>query len=490
MSSGILRRAFLGAAAVGAGSLGALAAGEKPAAEPGPAAPVAPGRAKVRIGKVYAGKARPGWPMASVDVAAEQKRFEEQLARLGPALADIEFIDCGLVMSEQEIAQAKEQLKDADGILLLQLTMGISGVIKSLADLGIPVVLFSEPYCGHEWHIIASLQKQGKRIDCWASSRFEDIPAAIRPIRAIRRLKDAKVLHVSQRPADPKYVEAMKAKFGTQIKSLGLPELEEAYKAVPAAAAAEDAEQWIRNAEKIVEPKKEEIVKASRMALALKNLVDADAADAITINCLGMGLIDRDMAYPCLGFARLNSIGLGGICEADLKSTMTHLVFNFLVGKPGFVTDPCFDYATSTILHAHCVAATHMDGPGTPGQPYFIRSHLEDNRGVVLQVKLRTGVRVSMARLIGDDIMLFSTGEAVDSPLVDRGCRTKLAVRVENPERFLENWSCGLHRVIFYGDHTRDIQRFCRFMNLRLLREGIDDLREVPGLEWNPSVHA
>jgi hypothetical protein len=56
--------------------------------------------------------------------------------------------------------------------------------------------------------------------------------------------------------------------------------------------------------------------------------------------------------------------------------------------------------------------------------------------------------------------------------------------------RFLENWSCGLHRVIFYGDHTRDVERFCRFMKIRILREGEGDLRDVPGLEWVPRIHA
>ena len=48
----------------------------------------------------------------------------------------------------------------------------------------------------------------------------------------------------------------------------------------------------------------------------------------------------------------------------------------------------------------------------------------------------------------------------------------------------------GLHRVVFYGDHTRDLQRFCHFIQVRLLREGIEDLRNVPGLEWEASVHA
>jgi hypothetical protein len=86
--------------------------------------------------------------------------------------------------------------------------------------------------------------------------------------------------------------------------------------------------------------------------------------------------------------------------------------------------------------------------------------------------------------------MLFSTGEAVDSPFVDRACRTKLTMKVENIDKFVENWSCGLHRVVFYGDHTRDVRRFCRFAKIRILTEGVDDLKDVPGLEWDTNVHA
>jgi hypothetical protein len=86
--------------------------------------------------------------------------------------------------------------------------------------------------------------------------------------------------------------------------------------------------------------------------------------------------------------------------------------------------------------------------------------------------------------------MLFSTGQIVGVPDTDRGCRTKIATKVKNAQKFLENWSCGLHRVVFYGDHTADVRRFCRLQQVRLLREGIDDLRDVPGLEWTPTVRA
>ncbi len=73
---------------------------------------------------------------------------------------------------------------------------------------------------------------------------------------------------------------------------------------------------------------------------------------------------------------------------------------------------------------------------------------------------------------------------------MDRGCRSKLTVRVEHPEKYLEGWSCGLHRVTFYGDHGLDLERFCRLMRIRLVHEGTDEVRDVPGLTWLPHVHA
>ena len=136
----------------------------------------------------------------------------------------------------------------------------------------------------------------------------------------------------------------------------------------------------------------------------------------ITINCLGMGLPDRGMGYPCLGFCRLNSMGLGGICEADLQSTMTHLIFNYLVGRPGFVNDPCFDYSNNTIPCADCVAATKMLGPDSdpplyhpqppPGQP-----HARCSRS-----KCPWARRFSMAKLVGNDLMLFSPARRSTAP--------------------------------------------------------------------------
>lgn len=489
MTTGISRRCFVKTAAAGVVSCGALAGlAERLMATTAQSKPGL--TSKVRIGKIYVGREHPGWPSSTVDVPAEMKRCEAELAKLGPRMSDVEFVNAGLVQDDPALAKAKAQFKGVDGILVMHLTMGIGAQLASLMELGIPVVLFSLPYTGHEWHTIASWQKQGKLIEVYPTSRFEDVLIAIRPFCALHRLKESRILHVNQGPADAAYCKAIKEKFGTDVQNVGLPELQKAYDNADRSEAMADCRRWLKEAKKVVEPTQDEVLKSSTMYIAMRDLLAQHEAVLVTMNCLGMNLIGRNMGYPCLGFVRLNNMGLVGVCEADLKSSMTHLIFSYLVGKPGFVTDPVFDLSTSSIIHAHCVAATQMEGPDTRPAAYHIRSHLEDGKGASLQVKMPIGKKLSMARLIGTDKILFATGDATDSPFVEWGCRTKLTMKVANPERFLENWSCGLHRVVFYGDHTQDVRRFCRFAQVRLLVEGVDDLQDVEGLEWQPHVHA
>jgi len=489
MKTEISRRCFLKSTAAGVVTCGALAGLAERLVAATPAPRLGP-TSKVRVGKIYFGREHPGWPASSVDVPAEMKRYESELAKLAPQLADVEFVNAGLVQEDAQLAKAKEQFKDVDGILVMQLTMHIGQQLQSLMELGIPIVVFGLPYTGHEWHTIASWQRQGKPIESYPTSRFEDVLIVIRPFRALHRLKEARILHVNHVPADAAYCKAIKDKFGTDIRNIGLPELQKAYETADQSEAMADCRRWVKEARKIVEPTKDDILKGSRMFIAMRNLLAEHEAVLVTMNCLGMNLMGRGMGYPCLGFVRLNNMGLGGVCEADLKSSMTHLIFSHLVGRPGFVTDPVFDLSTSSIIHAHCVAATQMEGPDTRPALYNIRSHLEDNKGASLQVKMPVGRKLTMARLIGTDKLLFSTGDAMDSPMVEWGCRTKLTMKVQNIERFLENWSCGLHRVVFYGDHTQDVHRFCRFAKVRVLHEGVDDLQNVDGLEWEPRVHA
>ena len=170
-------------------------------------------------------------------------------------------------------------------------------------------------------------------------------------------------------------------------------------------------------------------------------------------------------------------MGLGGICESDLRSAMTHIVFQGLSGRPGFISDPTIDESKNAAILAHCLGTTKMDGPAGPAAPYKLRSVMERREGVVTQVQMRLGQKVTQAKLIDTELLRYFTGEIIDTPVSlkdDRGCRTKITVRVDgDAEKLWKNWSHGLHRVTCYGDISRDLERFCRFKEIKMVNEAI-----------------
>ena len=151
---------------------------------------------------------------------------------------------------------------------------------------------------------------------------------------------------------------------------------------------------------------------------------------------------------------------------------MTFVMLQSLSGKPGFISDPTLDTSKSAIILAHCLGTRRMDGPDGPAHPYKLRTIMERQEGCVPQVKMRIGQKVTQAILVGTEKVLYFTGTIIETPDIDRGCRTKITVRVDGDiEKLWQNWSHGLHRVTCYGDLTADLKRFCRFSGLELINE-------------------
>jgi len=139
--------------------------------------------------------------------------------------------------------------------------------------------------------------------------------------------------------------------------------------------------------------------------------------------------------------------------------------------RPGFVSDPTFDTSRNEVIHAHCVAATCLRGVGGPPSPFIIRTHMEDEKGVSLQVEMPVRETVTVAKFAGPASCLVSTGEVTANLDDRRGCRTKIVTKVADARKMAEGYSGGLHRVLFYGDHTQAVERMGRLMGFRTIRE-------------------
>ena len=470
MAPNLKRRDFLKATAAGCAlCLGAphvLAAGA-------PSTLVSPGcrRSKVRVGKVYMGIPGALWPTPSMDIKAEMQRYEGEFARMKDQLYDVDFVVNELVTSPNEARNLKGKLKDVDGILAIHLSMGISDALGEILGVGKPTVLFAAPYSGHEWTGFGRLrnQKEGALLECILTSDYDQLAVGIRPFRAIHHLREAKILNVTTRRPQAAFEKPIKERFGTEIKVVGRDRVLGAYNAVPDAAAEAEAKRWIEQAERVVEPPRDEIVRSCKLALALEQLLNDEDATVITVDCYG-SMYQKLPAFPCIGFTRLNDMGLGGICESDLRSAMTHILFQGLSGKPGFISDPTMD--GENVILAHCLGSTRMDGPDKEPAPYKLRTIMERQEGAVPQVKMRVGQKVTQAELVRPDMLLYWTGDIVAVPEIDRGCRTKITVTVDgDAEKLWQNWSHGLHRTTCYGDLTQDLKRFCRFKGVEMVNE-------------------
>jgi hypothetical protein len=100
---------------------------------------------------------------------------------------------------------------------------------------------------------------------------------------------------------------------------------------------------------------------------------------------------------------------------------------------------------------------------------------MERQEGVVPQVEMRVGERVTQAMLVRMDTIRYFTGTIIGAPVgleADRGCRTKIEVKVDGDiTRLWQNWSAGLHRQTVYGDIRKELAYFARFKEINLIDE-------------------
>ncbi len=426
------------------------------------------------VSRVYL--ATPGkthWPKPTLDVRAEIAEIEARLAEVERKNAHhVRLVGGDVLGTPEDVATWRKKAGDIDGVLIVPVTQPLPVLNEVINAAGVPTLFFSRPYATHAWSSIGARQKEGQKIDVVASSSYGDLDPYMRAFRTVRHMRRSKVLVGDAKPVNRrKAADAYSAHFGTSFQFLSGMEFKQAFDAADEKAAQREADAFVKGALRVVEPSPKEIRDGVRFHLALKEMLKREQANAVTIDCFGTLAANTLPGYPCIAFSKFNDVGLYGVCEGDLASTMTQLLVTSYTGKPGFVSDPVFDISRNEVIHAHCVSATRMLGIDGPASPYIIRNHLETNEGAVLQVLMPAGETITVARFTGPKELLISTAEVTAAEESDRGCRSKIRTRVSDAEKWLRNYTAGLHRVIFYGDHVQSIERMGRLMGFKVVRE-------------------
>jgi hypothetical protein len=427
------------------------------------------------VAKIYlATPGRTHWPKPTLDLGQEVAEIEARLGEVARMHAHhVRFTGGELIREPGQIGPFLQKVGDIDGLLIVPLSQP-TGPLREVLDATpkVPAVFFSRPYATHAWSGIGAMQKAGRRIDVVASSSYGDLDPFLKAFRTAAHLKRSKVLVGDAKP-DRRMQSAstFTERFGTRFQFYSGSEFKDAFRAADDRAARKEAEAVTKAALRVVEPSDKEILEAMRFYLAMKEMMKRESANAVTIDCFGTMAANTLPGYPCIAFAKLNDAGLYGVCEGDLASTMTQMLVTSYARVPGFVSDPVFDVSRNEVIHAHCVSATKMLGFDNPPSPYNLRNHLETDEGATIQVLMPSHETITVARFDGCSKLLISTAEVTGALDSDRGCRSQIRTRVSDAEKWLRNYSAGLHRVIFYGDHVKSIEMMGRLMNFQVIHE-------------------
>ncbi|UCG50164.1 MAG: hypothetical protein JSU94_10310, partial [Phycisphaerales bacterium] len=395
-------------------------------------------------------------------------------------LGDVKFVGGQLIGNNvPAAAEVASKLNDADALLAVHLSFGSGEPLLKLVDAGLPTAIFSQPFSGHDWMYVPRWQKAGRKVILLTSSDYSEMDRAAALLCVPVRMRKSRILVVGNpRGTGPACsAEQLKKRLGPEIVPIDAQRIIAAHKAVdPTAAEAEAMNYWIKQAQKIVEPSRADIINSARLYLAIKDIMIAERAQAVTSShCMGAP------AKGCLAFSKLNDLGLVGACEGDMDSTLTMLIFAYAFGVPGFISDPLFDTSKNAVIHAHCTSATRLDGPAGSRAPFLIRTQCDTNQGVSLEVRMRVAQPITCAKLVNLDTMLISTGTIAElTDFYDRGCRTQITTTVADARKMVRNWGAGvldgdmmtlLHRVVFYGDRTESITDLATLMGLSVVEE-------------------
>ena len=425
----------------------------------------------VRI--VFWGKPKglPKWPNIYFNPEERISLIKNFLLKRFP---EIRFVGWDWVKSEDEIDRIVEKVGVENEIatVIFHLSSGWHGAEKIMKK--IPTIVISDPllwgYAGMITHS-HNLRKNGVRGFIVSSSDWNDVEKAFKVIKAYHSIKNSTILVIGDKTLE-KNIEKYR-KLGFKVILIGFEELKEEMKNIDENNVKKMLEKISLNAEKIVGINREELIKSIKAYYALKILAEKYNANGVTIDCLG-GFYSRKIdVYPCIAFSLLDDEGkIMSACETDINSLLTKIAMKEIADRPGFLSEPAIDTSTNLAIYAHCVSATRLYGFKEKNEPYILKTHAEDDRGVSVQVLSRYFGPGTIVKIVPDENkILVLRGRIRGHVERELACRTKIVVEIKDGQSLIDNWQHSWHRVLYYGDWFKEIKWLSKLLGYRLVIE-------------------
>ncbi|UCG48386.1 MAG: hypothetical protein JSU94_01160 [Phycisphaerales bacterium] len=406
------------------------------------------------------------WPGAVYDGEAARKMYTDKVRdtaqKLGARL-DLRGEPIHS-LSEAEAWIAQAQQANTDGLMLVMLDRQQHSwpSAAKVAQSGIPSIIYSPLGSSFTTNTINLAESPGCVV--YSTDDFSQAAYGMRMLCAAAKMRRTRCVVIRGRSRS----EAPLADTGITMRVVPATTFIEYYNETPDS---EDiiamADDYMRRARRRTGATRQDVINGVKSYYVAGKILEAEQADAITMDCLGaLGKID--VSLPCIAWSRMNDDGIPAACEADYGAVASHIMTQYLFGRPGFQQDPVADTADDSIIGAHCSCPTKLNGFDTDPEPFDLLHH-HGNRDAVPRTLWRKGQRVTSIDLLPGKAdgtsaskVLISAGTVIENIDVppSGGCVVSVKVRFDGNQEVLS--FPGFHQIFFYGDYKHQMKDFCQ----------------------------
>ncbi len=413
-----------------------------------------------------------GWPGAAYDIKARQRQYTKILTSAAKKFGVQLDVRSEPLDSDNAVSAYLEQLKKAppDGLVVTCMCLHYAGsgswphvnnIAKNRGN--IPTIVFSPMGTSFTGHLQGTRNIDG--VFTAATQDLDWLEFGIRMLNTIWEMKNTRICIVAGNKTHDRKLNVI----GTTLRYIPSKRFLDEFKKVQDSDEVRAiADYYTKNAKKIVEPTKKDILTAAKNYFVCRRLMAAENCQGISMDCLGP-ISRRLIQPPCLAFSKLRDEGGLGTCEADWNAAISTRLTNLLFDRPGFMQDPAPNTVNNTLLGAHCTCATRLDGFDKSPEPFILRSHSESDIGVAMQVLWRIGQKVTIMKFQGPESIILGTGRVlrnIETPPAG-GCRTSVELELDDVPDCRD--TKGFHQLFIYGDLELPFKAYCQLAGIKVV---------------------
>ncbi len=212
---------------------------------------------------------------------------------------------------------------------------------------------------------------------------------------------------------------------------------------------------------KFSETQQKSIEDAGRVYEALKQVVERENLDALTIECFS--LVQNKGVTACLALSHFNDLGVPAGCEGDICSAAGMMFIRAITGSIPWMAN-LIKVSLDCVRLAHCTAPTYLL------EEVDVDSHYETGKGTAVAGKFPFG-NITLFRFNSTlDRVFISEGKIISNHKSPHACRTQIEVSIaEQDAEVLKHHPLGNHHLVIPGLHKSLLKMACKILSVSLI---------------------